>query len=152
MRIILSCNGNDFCYHALNSTKKLFKIFRASTLFNLAPPGWGRTSFRIGEVMQLGRIPVYIYDSLPWLPYEGTEVGLQAVAVLGREQDIDDIVRRILQIAQSEKEVAKYLRNVRRAREAYRYRGVMDQIALFFGDPFGPHGGYLRCSSMQPAG
>ena len=66
----------------------------SSTLFNLAPPGWGRTSFRIGEVMQLGRIPVYIYDTLPWLPYEGTEFSLERVAIVGKEEDIGRIVQR----------------------------------------------------------
>ena len=145
----------------------------SSTLFNLAPPGWGRTSFRIGEVMQLGRIPVYIYDKLPWLPYEGTEFSLERVAIVGKEEDIDRIVSRyriwkdlghgsadqeytilsrIVSIAQSAEKVEKYLRAIRRASAVYRYRGVMEQIARFFRDPFGPYGGYLRCSSMQPSG
>ena len=44
--------------------------------------------------MQLGRIPVYIYDTLPWLPYEGTEFSLARVAIVGKEEDIDRIVHR----------------------------------------------------------
>jgi hypothetical protein len=38
------------------------------SVFALCPRGYGRTSFRLYEAMQLGCVPVYIYDE-PWLPY-----------------------------------------------------------------------------------
>jgi hypothetical protein len=38
--------------------------------FNLAPRGFGRTSYRLAEIIQIGRIPVYLYDDISWLPYE----------------------------------------------------------------------------------
>jgi hypothetical protein len=34
--------------------------------------GMGRASFRLAEIIQLGRIPVYLYEDFPWAPYEGT--------------------------------------------------------------------------------
>lgn len=37
------------------------------SVFALCPRGYGKTSFRMYEAMQLGAIPVYIYD-MPWLP------------------------------------------------------------------------------------
>jgi len=39
------------------------------SVFALCPRGYGRTSFRMYEAMQLGAIPVYIYDGDPWLPF-----------------------------------------------------------------------------------
>jgi hypothetical protein len=45
------------------------------TTFNLAPRGFGRASFRLSEIIQLGRIPVYLYDDYPWIPYDGSEFG-----------------------------------------------------------------------------
>lgn len=36
--------------------------------FALCPRGYGKTSYRLYEAMQLGCIPVYLYDE-PWLPY-----------------------------------------------------------------------------------
>ena len=42
--------------------------------FVLTPRGFGRQSFRMAEVIQLGRIPIYLYDDHPWLPYAGTEI------------------------------------------------------------------------------
>ena len=48
----------------------LVVCFRALTMFNLAPIGMGRASFRLAEIIQLGRIPVYLYEDFPWSPYE----------------------------------------------------------------------------------
>ena len=39
-----------------------------STRFNLAPRGYGRSSFRQGELIQMGVVPVYIWDDFEWLP------------------------------------------------------------------------------------
>jgi len=74
-------------------------------MFNLAPVGMGRATFRLQvctlcdcqtqttpliltptptprptstrrhgqqEILQIGRIPVYLYEDFPWLPYEGS--------------------------------------------------------------------------------
>ena len=38
------------------------------SVFALSPRGYGRTSFRMYEAMDLGCIPLYLYDE-PWLPY-----------------------------------------------------------------------------------
>lgn len=35
----------------------------------LCPRGYGRTSFRLFETLQLGLVPIYVYDDLCWLPY-----------------------------------------------------------------------------------
>ena len=37
--------------------------------FCLAPRGYGRSSFRFFEAMQLDTIPVYVWDDIEWLPY-----------------------------------------------------------------------------------
>lgn len=38
--------------------------------FCLAPRGYGRSSFRFFEAMQLDTIPVYVWDDIEWLPYK----------------------------------------------------------------------------------
>ena len=38
--------------------------------FCLAPRGFGRSSFRFFEAMQLDTIPVYFWDDIEWLPYK----------------------------------------------------------------------------------
>eukprot|EP00668_Euglena_longa_P015987 GGOE01020183.1.p1 GENE.GGOE01020183.1~~GGOE01020183.1.p1 ORF type:complete len:430 (-),score=84.51 GGOE01020183.1:126-1415(-) len=42
----------------------------AASKFTLCPRGNGRTSFRLFEALQLGTIPVYIWDDCPWLPFQ----------------------------------------------------------------------------------
>jgi len=37
--------------------------------FILAPRGYGRSTWKLMESLQLGRVPVVIYDDIPWLPY-----------------------------------------------------------------------------------
>jgi len=39
------------------------------SVFSLCPRGYGRSSFRLYETMQLGTIPVFIYDQ-KWCPFE----------------------------------------------------------------------------------
>lgn len=38
--------------------------------FALAPRGYGRSSFRFFEILQLGCIPIYVWDDIEWLPYK----------------------------------------------------------------------------------
>ena len=49
------------------------KRFIETTLrsrFCLAPRGYGRSSFRFFEAIQLNTIPVYVWDDIKWLPYQ----------------------------------------------------------------------------------
>ena len=38
--------------------------------FALAPRGYGRSSFRFFEILQLGIVPIYVWDDMDWLPYK----------------------------------------------------------------------------------
>jgi hypothetical protein len=42
----------------------------ARSRFGLCPRGYGRTSFRLMEVMHAGCVPVYIHAGDAWLPYQ----------------------------------------------------------------------------------
>ncbi len=44
-------------------------IMEAST-FAFCPRGWRPTSFRLFEAIQLGAIPIYVWEEERWLPYE----------------------------------------------------------------------------------
>jgi hypothetical protein len=48
-------------------------VFIEKTLhskFALAPRGYGKSSFRFFEILQLGCIPIYVWDDVEWLPYK----------------------------------------------------------------------------------
>ena len=38
--------------------------------FALAPRGYGRSSFRFNEILELGTVPIYVWDDMEWLAYK----------------------------------------------------------------------------------
>lgn len=66
----------DYYFSARNWTSSVsdgelqnFISITKRSIFALVPRGYGKSSFRLYEVMQLGTIPVFIYDE-PWFPFE----------------------------------------------------------------------------------
>ena len=95
--------GNNPNFKLINSgggspdvNKTLQNIFIETTInskFALAPRGYGRSSFRLYEAIQLGSIPVFIYDH-KWLPFED-EIDWNEFSVLidvNNIQNIDTIL------------------------------------------------------------
>ena len=75
-----SVSENDF-NNFINITSK--------SIFCLAPRGYGRSSFRLYEAIQLGSIPVFIYDD-KWCPFED-EIDWSEFCVLININDIQNI-------------------------------------------------------------
>uniref|UniRef100_A0A6C0DRI6 Uncharacterized protein n=1 Tax=viral metagenome TaxID=1070528 RepID=A0A6C0DRI6_9ZZZZ len=50
--------------------QSLFIDTTLKSKFVLSPRGYGRSSFRFFEVLQLGSIPIYVWDDIEWLPYK----------------------------------------------------------------------------------
>lgn len=67
----IMCGGKDtWTSSVAESDADRFIRFTLRSRFCLAPRGYGRSSFRFFEAMQLGAIPVYIWDDVEWLPYK----------------------------------------------------------------------------------
>jgi glycosyltransferase involved in cell wall biosynthesis len=66
-----------------------FKDLMERSIFALCPRGYGRTSFRINEALNLGTIPVYIYDT-PWIPFNDM-VNFEDYGILIGEDNIENI-------------------------------------------------------------
>jgi hypothetical protein len=115
--------------------------------FNLAPRGYGRTSYRLAEVVQIGRVPVYMYDDHPWLPYEGTNISINTFGFSEQMGHMRDTAKRMKALTEAQHRVL--LQQVRAVREHYTYEGVMRQIEAFLRDPLGVDGGQLRCAKLH---
>ena len=61
--------GKSWCGTIDSHHKDFFLKKTAESIFSLCPRGYGASSFRFYEALQLGSIPVFIYDK-PWFPYE----------------------------------------------------------------------------------
>ena len=66
-----------------------FKDITERSVFTLCPRGDGPTSFRMYEAMQLGSIPVYVYN-VKWIPYE-KELNWIDLCVFVNENEISHI-------------------------------------------------------------
>ena len=60
---------NDKRFFIGRGGSNLFRALMGDTVFALCPRGYGKTSYRLYEAIQLGIIPVYIYDE-EWIPYK----------------------------------------------------------------------------------
>jgi GR25 family glycosyltransferase involved in LPS biosynthesis len=69
--------------------KNLFIITTKRSKYTLCPRGYGPTSWRLYEAMQLGSVPVYIYDE-PYLPYKAN-IDWQKICVMIHINDIQNI-------------------------------------------------------------
>lgn len=58
--------------------------------FSLAPRGYGKSSFRFFEILQLGCVPVYIWDDIEWLPYKD-EIDYSKICISINIKDIDKL-------------------------------------------------------------
>jgi hypothetical protein len=92
-----------------------FVDITSSSKFGLAPRGYGKSSFRLYEIMQLGTVPVYISDDfyLPW----SDELDWSEFCVLIDEdnlRDVDSILKSI-----SESDYQKLLDNGKKVYNEY---------------------------------
>jgi hypothetical protein len=80
-----------------NDRQDLFLDITSRSKFTLCPRGYGTTSFRLYEAMQLRSIPVYIYHETPYIPFSD-QLDWNKLAVLINSNDmsnIDDILNDI---------------------------------------------------------
>jgi hypothetical protein len=132
-----------------NTANRLTSDWKAhiyGTKFNLSPRGYGRSSFRLAEVIQMGRIPIQLYNDVNWLPYMGTNMSLEHYGFQAGWDDVERLMKRLKSL--SSQEVDSIFAKVKEVREYYTYDGVMKQIGAFMQDPLGANGGYLRCTPV----
>lgn len=95
----------------------------------------------------MGRIPVFIYDDIPWIAYRGTPIGIDNFGLVGvfspTYNNLSAVFEQIANM--SAVEFNRRLSVVRDVREWYTNDGVFKQFELFLLDPFGPSGGHLKC-------
>jgi hypothetical protein len=70
--------------------ESLFFDITSRSKFTLCPRGYGSTSFRLYEAMQLGSVPVYIYYNEPFLPWKD-QLDWNRLCILVDFNDIDNI-------------------------------------------------------------
>ena len=128
---------------------------------SLAPRGFGRTSYKLVEIIQMGRIPAYMFDHISWIAYDGTEIGLRKFGFQGQfRRTMAQMTRDISNLIRNPRMQQSYLDAVKKVRFYYTLDGVMKQITSFLKAPLQPlpMGGdmnwkgddnYLRCATKM---
>lgn len=95
----------------------------------------------------MGRIPIFIYNDIAWIPYQGTNLSIENFGFLAgltiHENTLPIVIKDAYSL--SDKDFQKKLQYLHDVRYHYTYSGVINQINMFLRDPFGEKGGDLRC-------
>jgi hypothetical protein len=109
----------------------------------LCPRGWGRNSYRLGEVLQMGMIPVYVYNDLIWLPYYDS-IDWRSFSYVAHIDELEAVLTR----AKRELTPSKVVEMRKRIKNLYNTHwaadGVIHQIFMLLRTGFG--GSDLRCA------
>ena len=118
-----------------------WKNLKRATAFNLAPRGYGRSSFHTYELVQMGFIPIYLYDDHEWLPYRGSKAFLGKFAWSLSIEQYKEWIDRVGRDFQSNKSLnleARRREMLQVRSSHYTYEGTLDQIEYFLrSDPSG---------------
>lgn len=97
------------------------------SIFAFAPRGYGATSFRLYEIMQLGAIPVYVSDK-HWLPWQD-ELNWSDFCVIINADQIWDINKILINIANDGTKLSQMRNKVKEIYNDYfSLEGVCKQI------------------------
>ena len=82
--------GSKFYYR--NNIKWQTEYEKAK--FILCPRGYGRNSFRFAEVLQTGRVPVFFYNDVKWVPYDGF-LNWSSFSIIANISDMNSVIDQI---------------------------------------------------------
>ena len=103
-------------------------IARASV--GMCPRGFGRTSYRLTETIQLGTVPWYVYDDVEWLPYR------TLWSSLGFSSNIKHLKQDLHSWNNNQSTLDVKRSNVLRYKDShFTYAGVLEQIRRFMVAP-----------------
>jgi hypothetical protein len=158
-RIVKAANKLNMTHkYGLTDVHGNWQIEMGASKFNLCPRGYGRSSFRYAESIQIGRIPVFLWDDVPWIPYHGTNLSIEHFGFQRglhtrkvstpdggeKELTLEGVVQEMADM--TEHEYKRKLARLHDARWHFTYPGVLHQIEMFIANPFDHHkGGNLRC-------
>ncbi|KAK9172118.1 Exostosin family protein [Cryptosporidium meleagridis] len=100
-----------------------FKQVIQRSTFHLCPRGFGRTSFRLYESVQLGTIPIYIWDDVNWIPYGNLMERLGIVIHISQIEDLFDILNSL-----SKDELNYKFEQIKKFKHWFTYMGITKYI------------------------
>jgi len=102
--------------------------------FVVCPRGFGRSAFKIYETFDLQRVPIYVYDDIPWIPYEN-DIDWADISIpihISKLHRLPQILEKI-----NETEYNKMIYHMRKIHANYfTFSGVLEKIGEFIQQPW----------------
>lgn len=98
-----------------------------SSQLSMCPRGFGRSSFRLTETIQMGLIPVYIYSDVAWVPYADL---FSQIGFTSDIKSIGQLTDKLLQIPVGQLEKMEE-RIATLIKSHFCPEGILHQIGLF---------------------
>jgi len=102
----------------------------------------------MSRAIQMGRMPVFLYDDYPWIPYLGTDADVEHFGFRGGLWDQNHSLPLLVELLknQTDEQYQQKMTYLRKIRRLFTYEGFFEQFELFLKDPFGSTGGHLVCT------
>lgn len=139
-KISMILKNTKFNYYIGKS--KDWKNIYSNCRIILTPRGFGRTSFRLTEVLQLGFIPYYIYDEI-WLPYLNSKLNWTNLIFLSNVKNFKNDLKKINSISCKKLNMMKK-KIILHYRTHFDINSIFLHIKLFM--KYGFNQSDLRCS------
>ena len=122
----IQCQGADvWKVNVVDQDAARFVEWTLRSKFCLAPRGYGRSSFRFFEAMQLDTIPVYIWDDMEWLPYKDV-LDYSTFSISIPRRDLPQLYDRLRSI--SEETYQRMQQELLRVRHYFTLEGMAEYI------------------------
>jgi len=136
MRMKMNAQNNHYYYYG-----KKWREVMAQSKFSLCPRGYGRTSFHLMEALQMGLIPIQVYQDQSWLPYGNLMKNISYSVTL---ENLPDLISQLSNMPDSEI-VAMEDQIVKLREDYFSFQGALKQIAKFM---LNPRSSQLECQAL----
>ena len=106
--------------------------------------GFGRTSFHLAETIQLGLLPIHVYDDLPWIPYRA--VYENSIGFIATLDSLPGVLHQIANMSDEELRMRE-AKVAEHAKSHFTFDAVVAHLAQFFLDPSSSD---LECQALTP--
>ena len=93
-----------------------------SSFFSLCPRGYGPTSFRLYEALQLESVPIYVWDEEILLPFSDL-IDWSTISVIVHRTEINGLLLNVL-----ERNLTEYMAEIKKVKHYFSYSFTMQYI------------------------
>jgi hypothetical protein len=106
--------------------------------------GFGRTAYHLVETIQLGRVPVYVYSDVPWVPYR--RLFVRELGFVASLKDLPRVLALVHALTPAEV-AAREARASALVASHFSFNGTLAQVAKFL---VNPRASDLECEQLPP--